>query len=135
MKKALTIIAVLALLTGAGFAKTNTLSKDKLALAVKSYKIALNSENAGVRNSALYQIAVLKASYPELNLNELDRVLLNVTNKDSVGFIRVNANLTRLLLNDKNLTNAVTVETVDPTEFFSGLYTKLADSYNTNVQE
>lgn len=135
MKKILTIVSVLALVASTGFAKPDTLSKEKLDMAVKSYKVALTSDNAGVRNSALYQIAILKTIYPELNTNELDRVLVHVTNKDSVNFIRVNANLTRLLLNDKELTNSVNVETIDPSEFFSGLYSKLANSYNSNIQE
>ena len=131
MKKIITLFAILALFAGISFAEGNV-SKEKIKLAEKGYNFALSSDNAGVRNSALYQIAVLKARVPEINANGYKKMLDKVINNESEKpYIRVNAKMTLVILNNElpaeKLDNAEKDQ--DPNVFFNNIYEQLTDLY------
>ena len=103
MKKYIILFALMAVIATTGLADTTKVSIEKFEIAVKAYKDALNSDNIGVRNSALYQIAKLKKLTPEYKLSKFDKSLLSMTKKDDEGYLRVNAKLVYLMLNSFSL--------------------------------
>ncbi len=131
MKRYIVLFVLVALFAGNSLAAENV-SKDRLELAEKAYKLALKSDNAGVRNSALHRIAVLKSRTPEFETNEYKSILKSMANKDDKAYIRVNAKITLDLLNNKNLIENVDTETVDPNEFFNSIHMKMVDLYAIN---
>ncbi len=126
MKKGMTILIVL--LTLAGIASAEVSSK-KLEQAEKAYKLSLQSDNAGVRNSALKQIVVLTSQYPDFDAYEFTSLLKKMSNKDDKAYIRVNAKMTLDLLKDKDLIEHIDTEEIDPKVFFNDVYNKLNNFY------
>ncbi len=122
MKKGTAILLVLLTLVGLASAEV---SSKKLEQAEKAYKLALQSDNAGVRNSALKQIVVLTSQYPDFDAYEFTSLLKKMSNKDDKAYIRVNAKMTLDLLKDKDLIEHIDTEEIDPKVFFNDVYNKL----------
>lgn len=127
MKKLINMTLMVVLLAAAANAKPNL---DKVETAVKGYVVALNSDNAGLRHSALYNLAVIKAEYPEIDFSNLDRQLQKMSTKDEYPLIRLHADLTRTYLKDNSLQSKVQVEANgNPVDFFKNLYLEMESSY------
>jgi len=125
MKKTIIILAIVAL-AATCFAATPQLDKKSLDKAIQAYTMALNSDNPGLRNSALHQLAVLKNRYPEANFTTIERVIERLAKQDKNVSVRLNANLTYQYLLDEDLATKVKPVAIDPTAFFSELYTQIA---------
>jgi len=93
---------------------------------------ALKSDNPGIRNSALHQITVLKAKYPNFDLTKVEKQVKKLSQKDSELLIRVNANITYLYLTNRNLTDKINTDTIDPKIFFKELYAQVSEIEKVN---
>ena len=127
MKKLMNVSLIFVLLAGLVNAKP---SLDKIDTAISGYVQALKSDNAGLRHSALYQLALIKSEYPEINFDYVDRQLEKMSKKDKFNLIRLHANLTRAYLQDSDLQAKVKVEKSDnPVDFFKNLSQEIESSY------
>lgn len=127
MKKTIIILAIVAI-AATSFAAAPQLDKSKLDKAIQAYTVALNSDNPGLRNSALHQLAVLKNKYPEANLTSIERVINRLAKQDKNLSVRLNANLISQYLLDEDLATKVNPVIIDSNAFFSELYTQVAQA-------
>ncbi len=124
MKKLFIVLILTLLATGLTFAK-ETPKDSHLEIAAKNLVMSLKSDNAGVRNSALYQIAKIRAQYPDFDLSKVEKEVEKVAKKDKSAIVRVNANLVDTVLNDKTAESMVNLAAAEPQEFFSDLYNSI----------
>ncbi len=124
MKKLFIVLIVTLLATGLSFAKDAPKSS-QLDIAAKNLLMSLKSDNAGVRNSALYQIAKIRAQYPDYDLSKVEKEVEKVAQKDKSAIVRVNANLVDTVLNDKVAESQVNLAAAEPQEFFTDLYNSI----------
>jgi hypothetical protein len=127
MKKTIIILAIVAI-AATSFAAAPQLDKSKLDKAIQAYTMALNSDNPGLRNSALYQLAVLKNKYPEANFISIERVIDRMAKQDKSLSVRLNANLISQYLTDEELATKVNPVIIDSNAFFSELYTQVTNA-------
>ncbi|GEM_PF-526704 len=128
MKKGMMTLVLAGLLAGFSFAadSTTTLDPAKLAVAVDNYKMALRSDNSGVRSSALYMLALIKSRYPEVNISGFNSDLARISRKDADPLVRVYANLVLTYLNSDSLhTKVRIVDPYAPLAFYSELFTEI----------
>jgi len=124
MKQLLILISIAVLLVATGISKE--VDKAKLDAALTSFKQAINSNNAGVRYSALYQIARLKSDHPDYNLNDFKDILLIRSQTDNNNLVRIHALLTYLYINSKDLPKKiVAANPEDPMPFYTSLHQEL----------
>ncbi|MBN2413720.1 hypothetical protein JXQ31_18720 [candidate division KSB1 bacterium] len=128
MKKIIIILVILTAGITTTYAKSDDYPKDKLQLAIKNYLHGLKSDNIGVRNSVLHQLAVVKARFPNADYSEVEKQIEKLSKKDSELLIRLNANLMCCCLKNLELLDKIDVKTVDPNEFFSELYTQITET-------
>jgi hypothetical protein len=129
MKRILAVAMAVVIATGMARAqeKTNMPTRAKLAKLVQAYKMALNSENVGVRSSALFQLAKIKSRYPSCDLSELMSPVERLSKKDAEPILRVQANLTFVYLGDETLAQKIkTGEPDDPIVFYNTVQTELS---------
>jgi len=110
------------------FAESNNYPADKLQLAIKNYLHGLKSDNIGVRNSILHQLAIIKVRFPNVDFTEVVKQVEKLSKKDSELIIRLNANLMCCCLKNLELLDKVNMQTVDPKEFFTELYTQITET-------
>ncbi len=93
---------------------------------LKNYLTALKSDNAGLRNSALYQLVQLKAKFPKADLGACQRHIAQMSSKDKNPRVRINAGLALLFLNDTQLPTKVKINSEEePTKFFARLHQEI----------
>ena len=127
MVKFLVVITVLVAVS-VSFAKA-PLTQPDLNLAKKSYLNALDSDNAGVRNSAMFQIIKLKATYPDENVKAYVNKVKKISENDPFYSMRSHAHLTMMFLENSELAKLVNPEDYpDPDSFFNSFYTKLTEN-------
>ena len=79
-----------------------------------------------MRNGSLFVLAKIKSDFPETDLTNLNKILLELSAKDSEAYIRANANLTYIYLNSEELCRMVKVDdSENPALFFSKVYLEL----------
>ncbi len=103
-------------------------AKDSKSLDVilKNYLTALKSDNAGLRNSALYQLVQLKAKYPDADLSACEKCIAQMSSKDKNTRVRINAGLALLGLQDAQLPTKVKAnDEQEPTKFFARLHQEI----------
>ncbi len=125
MKKIILILFILMAFITSTYAINDNYPKDKLQLAIKNYLHGLKSDNLGVRNSVLHQLAVIKARFPNADYTEVEKEIEKLSKKDNDLIIRLNANLICCCLKNKEILDKVDIKTVDPNEFFAELYTQI----------
>ncbi|HNW60171.1 MAG TPA: hypothetical protein PKI62_10885 [bacterium] len=131
MKKLMMIMLVVGLMAGFSYAADNsdTLSAARLAYAVENYKLALKSENPGVRSSALYMLALIKSRYPETQVAEVKGELGKLSRKDEDPLVRLHANLILSYFRSDSLMAKIKVEDPQaPVAFFSQLVAEMTAS-------
>jgi len=127
MKKLNIALAFLIIFTATAFAGNSNDLDNKLQMATNGYIKALKSENPGIRNSALHQITVLKAKYPNYDLKRVENQVKKVCKNDSELLIRINANITYRYLTNLDMTGKINPETNDPKTFFKDLYGQVSN--------
>ena len=125
MKKVIIILIVLMAFFTTTYANSNNYPQEKLQLAIKNYLHGLKSDNLGVRNSVLHQLAVVKAKYPDLDYTQVYKHIEKLAKKDSELIIRLNANLMCCCLKNLELLDQVNIQCIDPKEFFTDLYAQI----------
>lgn len=99
-------------------------------LAIQGYKMALASENCGLRNDALHKIARMKSEYPGTDLSCFEPILKKMSVKDSDAMVRLNAQLTLTYLRDSAISEWVpTGKTETSFEFFNRLYQQMTSIF------
>ena len=127
MKKLNIVLVILIIFSAASFAGNSDPIDNKLQKATNGYIDALQSENPGIRNSALHQLTILKAKYPNYDLTKVEKQVKRLSKKDSELLIRVNAEITYRYLTNKDLGNRINIITNDPKTFFKELYSQVSD--------
>ncbi|MBN2413721.1 hypothetical protein JXQ31_18725 [candidate division KSB1 bacterium] len=127
MKKLYIVFALLIIFSVTTFAGNLNTIENRIKFATEGYLKALKSDNPGIRNSALHQITVLKARYPNINLSRIERQIEKLSRSDKEVLIRVNASIAYKYLKNSELTGKVNTETVDPREFFTELYNQVGE--------
>lgn len=127
MKKLMIVFVLLIIFTAASFAGNSNPIDNKLQKATNGYIDALQSENPGIRNSALHQLTVLKAKYPNYDLTKVAKQVKKLSKNDSELLIRVNAHLTYRYLTNMELGDKIDTNTIDPKSFFKDLYGQVSD--------
>ncbi len=95
-------------------------------LAIQGYKMALASENCGLRNDALHKIARMKSEYPGTDLSCFEPILKKMAVKDSDAMVRLNAQLTLNYLRDNAISQWVPTQKIETSfEFFNRLYQQM----------
>ncbi|MBN1780376.1 hypothetical protein JW948_04565 [bacterium] len=126
MKRLLIVAFALLGVTSAGFAGDVDFDK-----AVSGYIQAIQSDNSGLRYSAIYQVAQLKNAFPNEDFSRVERVLERVSKRDNQAVIRFHAGLVADYLKNGN-TNGVRVKSDDdPMIFFNALH----QEYNAKFLE
>ena len=119
-------ISLMGLLMIACLAFGQTNDSKSLDTILKNYLNALKSDNAGLRNSALYQIVKIKAQYPEADLGVCEKCIAQMSSKDKNTHVRINAGLALLCLKDRQLPTKVQATTEEePTKFFARLHQEI----------
>ncbi len=94
--------------------------------AIAGYKMALASDNCGLRNDALHKIARLKSEYPGTDLSCFEPILKKMAAKDADTMVRLNAQLTLTYLSDEAMAAWVrTDKTETAFDFFNRLYQEM----------
>jgi len=94
--------------------------------AIQGYKMALASENCGLRNDALHKIARMKSEYPETDLSCFEPILKKMAVKDADAMVRMNAQLTLNYLRDSAISEWVPTQKAETSfEFFNRLYQQM----------
>jgi hypothetical protein len=130
MKRCLvtTMILMMAMLS---FAQTAShpemMDRAKAKRVMLGYERALQSDNMGVRQSALYQLARIRSRFPNVDLaNTLDRVA-QMSKKDQEPVVRAQASLTLVYLQDRDLIQSIDPELpTDPVAFFNQVHVAAA---------
>jgi len=121
------IMTLLIVVTSTTFAANLNKIENRIQLATEGYLIALKSDNPGIRNSALQQLAVLKARYPNYDLTKVEKQVKKLSHKDSELLIRINANITYRYLTNRELTDKINIDNVDSKSFFKELYGQVSN--------
>lgn len=120
-------MAFIFIITSTLFSATLTNQIKSHDFMVKSYSKSLESENAGVRNSALLQIVKLNLLYPNKQNSAFIKKLNGMGANDPQLWIRMNARLAALILKNPTLTEIVSpVGYVDANKYFSDLFLKMS---------
>ena len=127
MKRMYIVLALMITFTATLFAGNSNSVDNKLQLATNGYINALKSDNPGIRNSALHQLTVLKAKYPDFNLRKVEKQVKKMSKNDPELLIRINATITYRYLMNQELTSKVNRTTNDPKIFFQDLYVQVAE--------
>jgi hypothetical protein len=121
MKKSLIIFAVLLFGVTSTFAEIN--KDEPICKAMDGYKMALKSENPGLRLNALYQIAQIKSMYPEMNFAECSKHIKKLVEIEKNPRVKVQANLALAYLNENNLAKTIKMAYKEPpVDFFKRVY-------------
>ena len=131
MKKMIYAALFSVLVAGAALAQNDQTDWKK---AVAGYRMALKSDNAGLRYSAMHQLAVLKSKHPEVNIEPVNKDLQKLIDRDKYTSIRLRAELTRAYLNDKTLTDTVKADDFEnPAAFYATLMSEVETHYENNI--
>ena len=131
---ALALIVTITLTAGAqnsnaGFTegmKLGTVSNERLPLAIKNYRMGMNSENDGLVESSLYYAVRLRIAYPETDLTELETVIDDLVTEGRTQSIRYLAYLASTLFASPSLVDRETLEhTEDIPTFFGSVSEQL----------
>jgi hypothetical protein len=107
-------------------------AKLDFAKILPGYIMALKSDNAGLRDSAAYQIAIIKAAHPEVDFTIVEKVLNRVAKNDESSLVRIHADLTLSYLQDAKLAQKVKpANPEDSLEFYNKLHSELYSSFFT----
>ncbi len=131
MKKGMITVVLVGLLAGFSLAADTAAALDaaKLARTVENYKLALKSENPGVRSSAIYMLALIKSRYPEAQVAGIKGELGKLSRKDEDPLVRVEANLILSYLSSDSL--MIRIKAADPTtplDFYAQLIAEMTAS-------
>lgn len=131
MKKMIYAVLFSVLTAGATLAQDNQIDWAK---AVEGYRMALKSDNAGLRYSAMHQLALLKSRHPEVNIEPVNNDLKKLIAREEYTSIRLRAELTRVYLNDKALADTVKAgDFENPTTFYNTLLTEVENSDENSI--
>lgn len=124
------VLSAIFLLANISFGQYSPLqrpSAEKLAKILFQYKASLKSDNPGVRKSALYQLARIRSSFPDIDLSEILPTMKRLCVKDKEPIVRVQANLTAVYLTDSTLVTWVKTDSgPDPQAFYNRVQTAMA---------
>ena len=117
MKKMVIIIAALLMLTASVFSQGANIDQ-----ALEAYNQTLKNGNIGLRSSALYCIAQVKAQYPETDFTAVQKTLKKVSRSDKSVMVKVQANLIAKYIQNDELVDAVVPANDNQVLFFDQLY-------------
>lgn len=131
MKKIILVVSAFALLAGSTVTVEARVTDDnRIEKAIKAYKLSLDSENAGVRRSALLGLAQVKSTAPSADVREVFGKLAKMSEKEDLDYIRVNAELIYIYLNNADLQEKVKLESFENADsFFKELYNAINNQY------
>lgn len=130
MKRMMKIMVVALFATVLSVSAAERSLENRIEKAKVNLTYALQNENEGVRNGSLLVLAQIKSDFPEMDLTDLNKTLINISADDAASYIRANANLTYIYLNSAELPNVVKVEsTENPAIFFNKLYQELNKNF------
>jgi len=126
---AINVIVILALVVvSVSFARI-PIDLKSYDFAQESYLRALNSENPGVRTSAMLQIMKLRVQYPEENFKLFVTKIKKISNHDPYLNNRTYAYLANMFLECPHLATQINPKNFqDPDSFFNSLYTKVTEN-------
>ena len=97
--------------------------------AGERYLQALNSENGGVRDSALLQLMKMKMVYPDYDYTRIIRKIEKMSQHDKKIYIRTHAYLARIFMQNPDMIGKVTPQKYrTPEPFFNALYDYIAST-------
>ena len=117
MKKMVIITAALLMLTASVFSQGANIDQ-----ALEAYNQTLKNGNIGLRSSALYCIAQVKAQYPETDFTAVQKTLKKVSRSDKSVMVKVQANLIAKYIQNDELVDAVVPANDNQVLFFDQLY-------------
>jgi len=123
MKRHIFYLFILLVVTGASFTKDTVFEN-----AISGYIQAIQSDNSGLRHSAIYQIARLKTHYPDKDYSRVEHLLNKVSTSDKVAIIRVHANLVCNYLKSSHIIGTRSGNE-DPMFFFNTLHQELNQDF------
>lgn len=124
MKKFAIILMIGFVTLGSSYAKSG--DNDKICKAIKGYKMALKSENPGLRLNALYQIAQVKSMYPNMDLSECTKEIKTLLEDEKNLRVNIQGNLTLIYLKNDGLVKKVKMEYKEPpVNFFKRVYEEI----------
>ena len=124
MKKLTTLFFAMLVVAGTATAGDKVFDKAKAG-----YLVALESDNAGLRHNAIYQVAQLKCLFPEKDFSDVERSLKRASKKDDVAIIRVHAGLVAAYLDTNSVTCIEAQSVTEPIQFFKALYDEFNDEF------
>ncbi len=125
MKKIVIISMVCILFTGILYAKPKPAPNPQVEMAVSNLLQALESDNIGLKNSAMFQLTKLKFQYPDYNMAKVEKVIAKLEKNDNSSIIRINANLVKTIMKENPKESTVFITAPDHREFFNNLYSTL----------
>lgn len=117
MKKMIVVLAALLIVTA--FVSAREVNLDK---ALQMYNIAIKEGNVGLQSSAMFQIAQVKAQYPEANFSEIEKTLKKVSRSDENVVVKVRADLVLKYLQKSDLDVDMKNTKENEVLFFDRLY-------------
>jgi len=122
------LVGLLLVATSLSFAQVKQ-SEEQFEQAKKCYLNALDSENQGVRDSAILQVVKVKVKYPDENYQTIIRKLQKLSKRDDVFYIRTHAYLACEFFKHPELAQMINPADYQvPAFFFDQLYQKITES-------
>ena len=128
MKRIVSTVLVLCLAAAAAHSASN--APVLTETACKMYKIALQSDNIGLRSSAIFELAKIRSNHSHADLCEYERVLKKMSTNDSIHMVRMNAQLTLIYLQENTLSDRIKVgSNEEPSAFYARLHKAICDDF------
>jgi len=103
------------------------MDRAKAKRIILGYVRALQSDNMGVRQSALYQLARIKSRFPEVDLSNTVDQIAQLSKKDEEPVVRVQASLILVYLQDRELLQTIKPDSpADPVNFYNQVHVAVA---------
>jgi hypothetical protein len=136
MKRIIITIAILALAGGNAFSADKMTLKQKVKMAINGYEIAIKSDNPGLNQSGVFQIAHLYSKYPNADLGKAKSILKKAASNNDSELVRLHARMTLAFIENNELQSVKVTNPEDPMVFYSSLYTRMGENfYGINGQE
>ena len=117
---------VFLIIWGSGLVYAQSAGKSPVCQAMEGYMLALKSDNPGLRLNAIYQIAQIKSTQPEVDFSACLKNLEKLAKDDKYNLVKIHASLTAVYLQDDSLCQKIkTVYKEDPAEFFKRVYNEM----------
>jgi hypothetical protein len=129
MKRIIFAIAILALASGNAFSADKMTLKQKIEMAINGYEKAIQSDNPGLNQSGVFQIAHLYSKYPDADLGKAKSILKKAVRKNDNEWVRLHARMTLEYIANSELQSVKVTDPEDPMVFYSSLYTRMGENF------